>query len=110
MIPELERILLARFPTIVLKDSYTRTSYPGRRFVDAFFVPDEQIAEFMAFTIDEWPVLREAVGLGDVHVHPFSVTATRRDHPEIAPRRVRSARPAASARRRRAKVTPAARG
>ena len=86
----LAAILRPRFPTVVLRDSYTIAPYWGRRWVDVFHVPDERYQEFLDFSFDELPALLEAAGLFGVHVDPHRVTYTRENFPEIPPRRDRN--------------------
>ena len=92
MIRALEAIVLPRFPAVVLRDQYTRTSHLGRRFVDAFHIPEEQFGDFVLFLFDELPALLDAADLTGVEVLPHSVTSTLEYFPEIPPRPTPAAR------------------
>ena len=85
----LETILRRRFPTVVLRDSYTRSPFAGLRYVDVFHIPDERYQEFLDFKFDELPALLDSAGL-PVYLDPHSAAYTRENFPEIPPRRARN--------------------
>ena len=83
MLAQYQALIAERFPNVVLHEDTEGPSCGGCEDLDAFCVPDDSASSFMAFLLDELPILSEAMGLPPVGIIPHSLSATREYYPRM---------------------------
>ena len=72
-----------RFPTVVLAENGSVPSFGHDPVLDAFCVPDDAMAAFTRFLIDDFPDMVEAERLEPVTIIAHSETSTRLYYPQM---------------------------